>query len=40
MMIGKFKSTPGWSDTVVCEAEGGRWVIEGEDGDKEDRNVN
>ena len=36
-MLDKFKSTPGWYECKsVCEAEGGKWVVEGKHGDKED----
>jgi hypothetical protein len=37
LMLGKYKSTPGWYECkVVGEAEGGKWVVEWEDGDEED----
>jgi len=37
LMLGKYKSTPGWYECkVVGEGEGGRWVVEWEDGDEED----
>jgi len=36
LMLGKY-STLGWYKCkVVCEAEGGRWVVEWEDGDEDD----
>ena len=36
-MFGKYRSTPGWYECkVVGEADGGRRLVEWEDGDKED----